>query len=356
MPAESESPTFCERVADFRDWFVDVAERFDQLLSQEQSDEIIPEMNSKIAELLPGLSWVVGPAPDGGHSFTLTGKGEIPKQLLTEYWVSQMPEIKNWTFYAARQPSPPDVLGDLAIGIGEDAEIDAETLLLATDVDEENEVVHVTVWHPAFESVGEEHHMNIAFIFLDEALGEFGVQMWLGEVDVAPIEEGTDTRKLADLPQFIQSVAEYHKWEKTSPLDSYTLYQISEQGDYPRGDTLYGTTCVPWVVSEFMENSGVLSEDPLEGTGAELVYVALDSSLLPEGQEVEVRSEIEDKIDEALRNEAGGRSLGGAYGTKESYIDLLLLDGEHSRHTIELSLAEQGLASRARIENFIQRD
>ncbi|MBC8291328.1 MAG: hypothetical protein H8E37_13585 [Planctomycetes bacterium] len=348
-----------ERVAEFWDWFPTVAAEFATQLENDQSDRVVPEVQKRMNSLMPGLSWVFGPGPGGvgekGHSFTVTGEGQIARQLLAEFWLSQQLNVSGWTFYGSRQPSSEEFLQNMAIGFGDNDQVDADTFLIRTEVDEEAEAIHIAAWHPAFDQLDEEHHGQILFIFLDEALGEFGTQTWIGNIEIEPVSEGKNTRPLAELPRFIDSVAEYHKWEKLSPLESYTGYQADEDAELsesPRGDTIVGTTCIPNVIFEFLENEGQLSEDPLEGTGAEFVYIAVDGSVFPDGDQVDVRSNIEDTINEALAKESSGRSLGGAFGAGESYVEFLLFDSENGRRIIEDTLQDLQLGGRSRIESF----
>ncbi|MFT5527544.1 MAG: hypothetical protein ACI9G1_000554 [Pirellulaceae bacterium] len=344
--------TYRQRVLEFWEWFPTVAERFGAMLREQESDEIVPEISAKMEPLLPSLSWVLGGTEDA-FSFTLTGQGQVAKQLLTEFWLSQSYELPNWTFYSSRQPTPIEELKDFGISLGSEQQVNVENLLIRTAVDEEAELIDITVWHPAFDNLDEEHHHPILFILLDEAFGEFGTQMYLGNVTIEPITEGADTRRLTDLPKFIQSVCNYHGWEKLSPMESYSGYQIREPGDFPRGDTLFGTTCVPYIIFDLLENKGRLPENPLAGTGAEFAYIAVDGSVFPEGRQVDVRGNIEDAIDEALREQASGRSLGGAFGANESYIEMLLLDGENSRQIVKDVLQKLQLADKSRLEFFV---
>lgn len=346
-----------ERVAEFWEWFPTLAADIASHFENDESDQVVPVVQEQMNSLMPGLSWVFGPGPGGsnGHSFTVTGEGQIAKQLLAEFWLSQQVEIPRWTFYGSRQPSSEEFLHNMAIGFGDNEQVDAETFLIRTEVDEEAESIDITAWHAAFDQIDEEHHGQILFIFLDEALGEFGTQTWIGNIEIEPVSEGKNTRPLAELPRFIDSVAEYHKWQKLSPLECYTGYEAGEDAeltDSPRGDTIVGTTCIPHVIFEFLENDGRLSEDPLEGTGAEFVYIAVDGSVFPDGEQVDVRSNIEDTISEALEKESCGRSLGGAFGADESYVEFILFDSENGRRIIEDTLKDLQLAGRSRIESF----
>lgn len=357
MPFWKKKPkqTFRQRVEEFWDWFPTVAPGYRQQLIDQCSSEVVADAGKTLDKLLPGICWGFGieDADQGRVTFNLTGEGNIAKQLLAEHWLSAQVAIPGWTFFGSRQPSSPETLKNMGIQIGGEQGVEADTFLLRTTVDEEREKVDIAVWHPAYDQLGEEHHLPILFIFLDEALGEFGTQLWLGDITIDQTVTDGETRSLTELPKFIESIQQYHKWEKLSPLDSYTGYEVPEQNSGRRGDTVVGTTCIPDVVAEFLNNNGRLTEDPLPGLGAEFVYVAVDGDVFPDGQQVDVRANIEDTINDALRPVSGGRSVGGAFGINESYIEFLLYDGENSRSIIQDTLNELQLGGRSQIESFL---
>ena len=344
--------TFKDRVTAFWDWFPGVADRFFETIEAGRCRDLTTEVDDFMQTTLPHLGWVFGSGENGGHAFTVTGEGQVAKQLLAEYWHSRAVEIPNWTFYGSRQPTPAENLNNLAIAIGEQEEVDVETLTLKTSVDDESQTIDIIAWHPALERVPQEHHYQILFLLLDEVLGEFGTQTWLGDISIEPIAPHEKNKSLAELPEFIRQVSNYHKWDKLPPLKSYSLYQVSNQTTSRRGDTVVGTTGIPNIIFRFLENDGTLPEDPFEGTGAALAYVAMDSSVFPDGGQSEARGEIEDALSDALENEWSGRTLGGAFGTRESYIDLLLLDGTNSQQIVQETLNQLQLNGRSRIETF----
>ena len=348
--------TFKNRVTEFWDWYMQVADRFYQTIENGQCDQLTDEVGDFMYRVMPGMSWAFGPGLEeasSGHSFTLSGEGQLAKQLLAQYWCNRAPEIPHWTFYGSRQPTPVEALKDIAIQISDDEQVDVEHFVLSTSVDEESQSIDIVAWHPTFVQVPEEHHMQILFLLLDEALGEFGTQMWLGNIAIEPVTPGEKTKWLYELPKFIEQVNAYHRWEKMPPLESYTLYEVNSPSESPRGDTVVGTTCVPSVVFDLLENQGKLPEDPFDGIGAEFAYVAVDGAVFPDGSESDVRGNIEDALGDALESELSGRTLGGAFGSRESYIDLLLLDGDHSRDIVQQTLDDLQLRGRARVESYV---
>jgi hypothetical protein len=351
---KSSQMNFKDRVTRFWEWFAEVADRYHQTIDEGDCEQLTGEISEFMQQVMPRLSWAFGPGSGEGHSFTLSGEGQLPKQLLSEYWLSRAPDIPGWTFYASRQRTPIAALKEIAIELDEQEQVDVESFVLKTSVDEESQAIDIVAWHPALQNVPAEHHLNILFLLLDEALGEFGTQMWLGDIKVAPVTPDEKTKRLHELPKFIDQVNKYHGWEKLPPLESYTVYEVAEPSEFPRGDTVVGTTCIPDVVFELMEHRGQLPEDPFEGIGAEFVYVAIDGDVFPDGSESDVRGNIEDTLSDALQTQLGGRTLGGAFGTNESYIDLLLVDGQRSHATVRETLDSLQLLGRSRIVSYVE--
>lgn len=348
--------TYKQRVEVFWRWFPEVSQRFFDTIESGDCADLAGEVSAFMGATLPGLAWVFGPGEQGGHSFTVSGEGIVAKQLLAEHWLSQSVECKGWTFYESRQPNTN--LSSVAIEIKGLGHVDAENFLIRTTVDEEREIIDIAAWHPLFETLTEDHHAQLLFLLLDETLGEFGTQTWLGSIAIEPLErdeiDGRTVLQMDQLPKFINDVKRYHGWEKLSPLRSYTGYSIREPRETRRGDTIAGTTCIPNIVFELLENEGVLSEDPLADTGASLAFLELDSQIFPDGDQAGVRHNIEEALEEALDKDSLGRPLGGAAGENASYIDLLLIDGERSKQSVESTLDQLGLTNRYAWHSFTE--
>ena len=156
--------TFKQRVTKFWDWYPRVADRLAKAIEEDRGEDLTSQIGDFMQQTLPGLSWVVGRGEDDGHSFTVTGEGYKPKQLLAEYWHGRAVEVPNWTFYDSRQPTPAEDLKGMSIRVGEQEEVDVETFMLKTSVDNEAQVIHLVAWHPALQYVPEEHHFQILFL------------------------------------------------------------------------------------------------------------------------------------------------------------------------------------------------
>lgn len=226
------------------------------------------------------LDIVIGENEEG-HSFTLSGEGNIHRQLLALHWLKRAPAIAGWTFYAARQPDP---IKGRVIEIDE-LRFDPKEIWVTPFVDGQDENVDVTLWHPAWGKVDRSIQQQVTFLFLDEALGEYGTDWWIGEINFGN-DKLADAFPLEELAAFVESTAQNRAWKKSPPGEIWTLYKTKESsGDFPRADVLTQNTCVPKLFIEFMNAAGDYA-DPLVGSGADYVYVSIDGSFFPKGQEV----------------------------------------------------------------------
>lgn len=341
--------TFREQVIEFWRWFPTVAP---QLAKQLEKGEGLENLASDFADELRGkiggLAWVFGPGKsEGRFSFTVTGEAQKAKQLLSQFWLSQAIEVPGWDFYCSRQPSPPELLAHLQIDVGGNS-VDAETLMISTEVDDDANAVSIKAWHPAFEPVPEEARLQILFLLLDEALGEYGTQTKLGDIQFA---DEPDAMPLAKLPEYLDNLWLEKGWDNVTPLESYVGYRADPTEGFERADTVAGYTCVPQVVLSFLENQGNLEEDPIENTGAEFLFVKIPGDVLNSEDPLSDRNDVEEEITKRLSG--AGYVVGAATGAENMYIDLVAFDGRRSRAAIEEALSVQDLDGQYELKSFV---
>lgn len=344
---KKEEDTFKNRVQNFWCWFAEVAPRFYETIEAKKCPSLGSEVSNKVDEILPGFAWVFGPGADGrGHSFTLSGEGDIHRQLLTMFWHSQSPKISGWTFYHARQPGSVE---GIRMEIGDRIFNPIEFWLTASK-NIETEKIDLTAWHPLFEKIPEKERWNVLFLFLDEMLGEFGTEQWIGEIKLGN-QRLADAMPIQELPAHIKRVEAESGWKKFPPGEAGVVYKISERNrPFLRGDIIVGSTTNSRLVNEYIAAQGNLS-DPLAGTGADYVFIAIDVKFFQVVEKLtEDRGIIEDALAAALR--ADGRVLGGAFGNQNAYIDLMIFDGQNSIEIVRQVLMEQKLPSGTSINFF----
>lgn len=340
--------TFKNRVREFWSWYTEVAPRFSETIAAGGCDTLTTEIGANVNELADGLAWEFGPgAGGGGHSLTVSGEGNIHRQLLAIYWLESAPSLPGWTFYPARQAIS---IKGFRIDFGSN-QFDPMELLFAAVVNPDKQNLDITVWHPLFGNMPEKERWTVLFLFLDMVLGEYGTQQWIGKITFAA-ERPVDAIPVDELPPLLERVETEHKWKTFPPGERTVGYSFEKpHAHWLRGDIVAGTTMNFPLINQYTKGQGDM-EDPLAGTGADYIFVAFAASILPPGRQVEIRAQIEDALDAALRSSACGRLLGGATGTANAYIDLLLFDGANSIEIIKSIMREKGLPAGSSINYF----
>ena len=340
--------TFQCRVQRFWAWFTENSSRLHDAIESRQIANFSDEVRTKVDELGPGFAWVFGPGENGkGHSFTLSGEGVLHHQLLALYWESQKSELAGWAFYASRQPGSIDGF-HMEIG---GKRFDPTEFWLVPIVNLDSEKLDLTVWHPLFDKLEERHRWSSLFLFLDEVLGEYGTQQWVGEIK---LNEGrlTEAIPLRELPEFLKRIQAEMGWKKLPLGQGCSMYNCHNPHDrFLRGDVLTGTTINLRLINEYVNSEGELA-DPVAGTGAHYVFVSFDAKILPQGQQAAARGVIEDDLNTALETAASGRLLGGAFGIRSAYIDLLLFAGDESLSIVKRVLQRHNLPPGSAINYF----
>ena len=340
--------TFNERVAAFWSWFQEVAPHYYATIEAGKCASLADETSANVDLLGKGFAWVYGPGEGGkGHSLTVCGEGYIHAQLLALQWLKFAPKIEGWTFYAARQPGP--IRGHVIEMYN--LRFDPKEIWVTTVLDEHQEKFDIYVWHHAWEGLEERKKFGILFLFLDEALGEYGTGRWIGEIKLSK-DRLAQSFPLEELADRVNKSASERKWKLHAPGEIWTILKINRvEGTYPRSDLTTLSTAVPKLLHQYMESEGELA-DPLAGTGADYVYASIEKDFFPEGNEVARRGQIEDAIESALAPIQGGRIVSGGFGTERGYIDVLVFDGRRSLELMRRALVEQRVPRGTMIEFF----
>jgi len=347
-PTTPFEKSFKERVAEFWETFANAAPRFLATIDAHRCADLEQETSSMVDKLSPELAWVYGPgANNQGHSLTITGEGIEHRQLLARYWLSQAPEIPGWTFYASRQAGP--IKGHV-IEI-QDLRIDPKEIWVTPSPDHERQKIDLTVWHHAWEHISEKTRWTIVFLFLDEALGEYGTQMWIGELTFGK-DRLANSFPLEELAGHVTDTVSNAEWKRGLPGDEWTVFRIKPcEGRHPRWDLISLSTSTPQLFQACMDEKETMP-DLLAGAGADYVYVSIERAFFPQGAEVAKRSEVEDALDAALRGQQSGQLIGGGQGTERGYIDFLIFDGSRSLEIVRDVLKELSVPAGTMIEYF----
>ena len=339
---KNQAPTYRARVENFWAWWSQNGERIRLSVDEDGGENAQPEISEQIDKLCPDLAWVLGPHPDQeaqGHSLTLSPEGSRSLLFLTSYWLKKAPKIPGWHFYSSRQANLN--LADIGIQIG-DLKINSQELWLTAEIDEDKELLDITAWNPAFAEIEENQAMQILYLLLDEAMGENGVEQWLGIIEIGD-QKLAQSFPLTELPEQVKESQTRYNWEKHPLEETVSLLKFkSPSNEFTRKDLLSLASCHPNLATDYLENKGPF-KNPIAKSGAEFIFLKVPRHHFPKGEEVSTRSRFEDKLNQALESRDLGVVLGGGMGTEAGYIDLLIIDGEESRQALQQTVNELGL-------------
>lgn len=345
--------SFYEKVVRFWGEFEIRAAEFRSEIDDGNCAELADETTRMVSAMFDGFAWVYGPPPDGmdGHSLTISGEGVVGRQFLADFVLRMAPEIEGWSFHSSRQSGKLNPIA--SIGIGE-VSFKLAGLWVTPSVDEAYKLLDLYVWHPCFPEVSDTQAMTVAYLVLDEVLGEMGTMQWVGEIKISD-QHLSEAMPAGELLEYTKAVEVERGWEKFPPTETFTLLQFPKPpGDFFRGDMQTLNTLYYPIVRSFLDGGGVVKEDPLPGSGAEFVFVFFPSDLFDESDAVEFRGVIEDRLAAEFSEMSDGLVIGGSFGTEFSYIDLLIFDGDRSLERISAALRRLGKTPGGGIDFFLE--
>lgn len=192
---------------------------------------------------------------------------------------------------------------------------DPAEIWVTPEINEERQVVDLHIWHPSWDTIEQNQRTMVTFLFLDESLGEYGTDQWIGELKFSK-DKLAKSFPLQELAGVIAQTGRENDWKKYPPGESFSGLKVNvENRTFPRSEVLYQTTAILPLIRDYLNKDGEM-EDPLKAWGADYLYITIDRECLPKGREVDARGEIEDSLETALKTEHSGRMIGGATGKK----------------------------------------
>jgi len=148
---------------------------------EKSQDGILDELAFEIHKVDSNLTFEFGPKEDGRREFTISADGIRKAFPKVEKLYAAAPSLPRWHFVKFRQRRKPS---DLSYG---GVTVRAEAVSVLTEPD--GQKLDITVFIPGYSEASKDTYDAIAFLFLDQALGEYDVEMHLGEVSIKAISQ-----------------------------------------------------------------------------------------------------------------------------------------------------------------------
>ena len=175
-------------IGGFWTWWDSARDRIAAGIADGSVPGLAGEISAQVNRIDPRLAWELAPGSVAKHALVVTPEGNAEIRPSAVAWLTAAPPADDvWEYHGSRQPGPLNTLV-----------IDGTTVALA-DVrtiaawNEAREVVNVNLWHPTFPGLPLRTRQQIAFLFLDNLLGEDDVERWIGSVDLLEAESGGRT-------------------------------------------------------------------------------------------------------------------------------------------------------------------
>ena len=197
--------------------------RLAKAFDEGRGDSVGDELSRRVHAIHPDLAWETGPGLAGArHHLALSSEGDVTLRVLTERWLARAPAPDAaWEYYPARQPSGRDAKLNLALHDAPGIDIAYADARAALEVDEAREVVHVKLHHPALARLPEKSRSTAAFLMLDDALGEDGVERWVGHLDLS-VEPLPAAQPVAALAEAVASLERHSTGERWVIIEART--------------------------------------------------------------------------------------------------------------------------------------
>ena len=242
-----------ERLEAFWAWWASAKDDVARDIPAGRVAERAPEISKAVDRLHPKLAWELGKGAVSEHMLVVTPEGNAELRPIALAWArSAPPPDATWEYHPSRQPGPPNTL---QIG---GTKVDFADVRAVTSWDEAREVVSVRLWHPAFEGLPDGPRHQIAFLFLDNLVGEDDVERWIGAIDVDPsAQAGRTTDELR---------AEIRRRAESATGSTWALAEVTDDRGRPflvrynaslkRIDHPYASRHVAVVVERGLEHAG----------------------------------------------------------------------------------------------------
>ena len=290
-------------------------------------------MQQHLQSTIADLAWEIGfDDQEEIYQLVLTPENKQSLRPLVDALIAKAPRLKNWSFYSYRQPIS-YLLSKKTVQLKS-----GEPLLdlqFAGTIDEKNNV-ELSFFYSGIKEDESLYNLvvNQAFFMLEAFLGEEILDKWIGVIEVleAPKEDQI-LLPLSDLKVYVDTQVVLLKnklpdqpYYTFSEDSDWILYELdpTEAEDYPKQQDLYIARTMDADLWTNVQNGYPFYSENYSRLGEIFCYLKMDGNFTDEDAFFELKTEIENQLNQALLNEGYGSVIGSGTGYRYQYIDLAL--------------------------------
>lgn len=143
-------------------------------------EPLVGQISAAVRAIDSRLAWELAPGASAAHAFVVSPEGNPETRPIAQAWLAAAPPPDaTWEFHASRQPGS---LGTLQVG---PVQLSLGEIRVIAGWDAGRERNDVRIWHPSLADLPDGPRRQIAFLFLDNLLGEDAVERWIGTIDIS---------------------------------------------------------------------------------------------------------------------------------------------------------------------------
>lgn len=185
-----------EAIPAFWAWWAAAKDEVAASIAAGDPSTMVEPISSAVRAIDRRLAWELAPGATAQHALVVTPEGDPAVRPVALRWLAAAPAPGSvWEYHASRQPGP---LHRLQLG---GVDVDLAGFRAIAGWDETRERLDVRLWHPDLADAPAPVRGQLAFLFLDNLLGEDDVERWIGEIEPldAPIDGRTPDELRAEV-------------------------------------------------------------------------------------------------------------------------------------------------------------
>ena len=176
----------------FWNWF---QKNDDALFDFEKDQErIFDRLAAELHKVEPSLTFEFGPKENGRREFTISADGIRNAFPAVERLYAAAPALTRWKVQKFRQRREPSDISFRGVKVTASS--------VTVELRWAGEKVNLRVFIPGYTDTTRETYLSIAFLMLDQALGEYDVETRVGEISVKEVSQASaKAYSLKDFPR-----------------------------------------------------------------------------------------------------------------------------------------------------------
>jgi hypothetical protein len=166
---------------------------------EKDQEKVFDRLGTELHKVHPSLTFEFGPKTDDRREFVISADGIREAFPKVESLYAAAPSLPRWKFVKFRPRRKPN---DISYG-GVYVKHETVTVQAARA----GEKADIVVFIPGYNEQERNAYLAIAFLVLDEALGEYDVETRIGKIQVKPISPNAGpTHSLEELPRIVDAM------------------------------------------------------------------------------------------------------------------------------------------------------